>query len=45
MTYDFSRISSNLKLLADSKTGVKVEKQAKTGQIMGPQTVLNFEKH
>jgi hypothetical protein len=27
------------KLRADSKTGVKVEKQAKTDQVMGPQTL------
>jgi len=32
-------------LRADSKNGVKVEKQAKNDQVMGPQTSLTFEKN
>ena len=42
MTYDFLT-SIDWNLQADSQTGVKVEKQAKIDQVMGPQTWLTFE--
>jgi len=44
MTYNFSRISLDWKLHADFKTGVRIEKQAKIDQVMGPQTLLTLEK-
>jgi hypothetical protein len=40
MTHDFKKISLDRKFQADSETGVKVEKQAKNDQVMGPQTLL-----
>ena len=39
------KISLYKKLQADSKNGVQIEIQAKTGQVMGPQKVLSFEKN
>jgi hypothetical protein len=45
MTYNFKKISRDRKLLADSKNGVQIEKQAKNDQVMVPQKGLIFEKN
>jgi len=41
--FNLKKISLDRKLQDNYKTGVKVEKQAKIDQVMGPETLLTFE--